>query len=630
MKRFNHYLTANENNELPTHLLMVDTEAKIEHRTDNSEMQTFRLGCAIYMNRQKGEWIRQTFKLNSVDDFHKLLDLFSKSKTRLYVFAHNMSYDYTILQLDSYISSRNLIITTRAIQNVFIINAERQYLDGDSVKTDYTITFASSTNYYKNSLTNLGKMIGEEKMISPDFENVSDNDLMTYCIQDTTVLSKLMEYHINFIIEHNLGNFKLTIASQAFTAFRHRFLNGEKLLIHNYNEILEMEKDSYRGGRCEAFQLTEYEGKKYKPIKDVYKLDINSMYSYVMKNNKYPLSPLSRGPLEDMSVNNLRKIIDDNFILAQCILNLNIPAIGQKSERLIFPIGKFRQTVTSPEIKYILDNPKFGEIIKVEKCVGYRQENIFSDYVDYFFNLKTNSTNSASKGVAKIFLNSLYGKFGQKAYPESTKVLPNDIMYDAMNYMFDEGKTFSMSSLDTTTMENVRYTKLGEDIYKTSPPIEEFSELSVPIIASAVTSYARQYLFELMMISGLENVYYCDTDSIFTNCCGYENLYNYIHETKLGKLKLEDFGEVEIYGLKNYKFNGELKLKGIKRDAEMISENTYLQKQFLTKALRYTKGISDGTVMINQVIKRVSNKYNKGYVDKNNGRIYPFKLDENI
>lgn len=565
---------------MPTNLLFVDTEAKIQ-KSDNLQFQTFRLGYAIHVRNDSKTY----YPLDSIEDFHLLLDKLAYERSLLYVFAHNMAYDYAILKLDSYISSRNLEITLRAIDSVFLVKAGN-------------ILFLSSTNYYRQSLKELGKMFGLSKMDSPDFENVSDSKLMEYCKRDTEVLTKVILKHIDFIQMNDLGSFKSTIAGQAFAAYRHRFMS-HRLLVHNFPEILEMARVSYRGGRCETFRMGKFKG--------IIKLDINSMYPFVMKSELYPTKPFSSKPILDCSIDDLDS---KDFIMTDCNMILEQPLIATKRDKLFFPIGHVRQVILKPEIDMILKHPEIGKIVKVNAMVTYESRNIFSDYVDFFYDLRCNSANEAVKGMCKIMLNSLYGKMGQH---NSTKpeLLTDEIRIKMYSEIMASENTFEV--FDGVSS---KFVKLGDKIYHVSNEKDGFAVESMPEIASSVTAYARSLLFRLMLIAQRENVLYCDTDSLFVSATGYENLLDAqeIDQTKLGKLKVEEIGDVELFGAKDYVFNGKVKLKGVKHDAEKLPDGSYRQWQFQTKNIRYRNGTPDGIVILDQITKNISRKYDKGIV----------------
>jgi hypothetical protein len=594
MKRVTHFLRHNAISGSPTNILFVDTEADIR-QVNEYQVQSFRLGYAIHIrNGYKTE-----YQLNTVQDFWDLLLRLSYKKSKLYVFAHNMAYDYALLKIDSFISSNGFKIEIRAIDSIFMVHAV-----GTPETLDYchgSILFLSSTNFYRQSLKELGKIFGLSKMDSPDFNKVSDSRLMEYCKRDTEVLAKVMLSHIDFVSANDLGSFKPTIAGQAFAAYRHRFMR-HNLLVHTFPEILEMARQSYRGGRCETFRMGRF--------KDIYKLDINSMYPFVMKHGLYPMRPFSDKPILECTLDDLHDAIK-HFVMADCNIILKQPLIAVKREKLFFPIGRIRQVLMQPEIETILNNPEIGTIEKVNSMVSYSSGDIFSEYVDFFYDLRCKTDNKAIESACKLFLNSLYGRFGMHDN-NPPKLITDAIQIKMYSEIMNEEGTFEVHSLDT----NSKFVKLGNDIYEVKKSIEGYANESIPEIASTVTAYARTLLFKLMVLAGRENVYYCDTDSLFVNKTGYDNLDSekMIHPTELGKLKIEEIGSVQLFGAKDYTFNGKVKLKGVKHDAEKLPDGTFKQWQFQTKNLRYRNGTPDGLVILNPVIKHISRKYDKGIV----------------
>lgn len=605
--RTTHFIQPNAETRFPKHILVVDTEARIA--TDgNVQRQSFRLGYAIYLKWDSVSeiWIETEYPLFSLPSWYALLDELMVQKMKLVVFAHNAAYDYTTLMMDTYLSSRKFIISTHVIDSVFIVRSHNENRD---------LTFASTTNLYQKKLSELGKIFGDEKQECPDFENVSDERLMAYCRQDTKVLATIVKQHIAFVLSRDLGDFQLTIAGQAFGAFRHRFMR-EKILVHTYQDILEMELDSYRGGRSEVFQMGSHD--------EIYKLDINSMYPYMMLQHEYPIRILSNGKLNGENGISLNDLPPNTHVLADCDIELFEPAIAVRKDKLCFPIGRARQTLTDPEYRYLISHPDIGRIAKVHSWASYKSANIFRDYVEYFYRLRQESKNDAHKAIAKLLLNSLYGKFGQRSYETQSPVTGVDLISKVSGDMDDAGTNV----IDYLDRDEIRhYRRNGSSLYLIEVSSDILGYDSCPIIASTVTGYARCYLYDIMRQAGLDNILYCDTDSVFTTKTGYDNLRPLISQTELGMLKLEEVGSCQISGIKNYTFNGVKKLKGVKKDAIQLSKNTYSQSQFVTKKQRYREGTPDGIVIVNQVEKTISENYDKGTV-RPDGRVMPLVFDD--
>jgi hypothetical protein len=134
------------------------------------------------------------------------------------------------------------------------------------------------------------------------------------------------------------------------------------------------------------------------------------------------------------------------------------------------------------------------------------------------------------------------------------------------------------------------------------------------------------YLQQLINQAGKHNVFYCDTDSLFINDQGLANLKQLIKPGVLGKLKLEwSSDDVEIHGLKDYRVGSLVKIKGIRRNAVKIDDNTYRQAMFQGFKGALKKGLVDQQ-MVYYVDKHLTREYKKGTVTAT-GAITPLVLN---
>jgi hypothetical protein len=268
---------------------------------------------------------------------------------------------------------------------------------------------------------------------------------------------------------------KLTIASNCINVFRNIFYK-QKFTRNNYN-VNELFRKGYFGGRTEIFKLY---GTK------LYYYDINSLYPYVMSNFKYPL------PIRDNYTKVFKYNGDGYYFIKAEIDNKYIPVLPyrmQKSKKLIFPLGKFSGWYYSPEIELAKQE---GYKIKVYKGYSFNKvDYLFKDYVDYYYKIKKNSS-GAKKAVAKLMLNSLYGKFGQHDFLTSYS-----FDYDKKDEV-EWGKAYS----PLFNMKEKKYLANQDFVH--------------PEISGMITSYARVTLYNLFKRADFD-VYYCDTDSIFTS-----------------------------------------------------------------------------------------------------------------
>lgn len=608
IEKYPRYLSKNEKCESPDRFIAVDTESYIE-KGQEFDKHTLRLGEALFCYKRLGKWHDVNFSFKTKEEFYKFLDEHRKEKSTIRVIAHNMAFDAGLLDLDHYIQSREMVLEQWVLEP-YIVKA---FSEHGSIK------FLSSTNWFRSSLAKVGKAFGIEKFESPVFGNeVPDSVLQPYCAQDTKVLAEIIKAYVQWIRANDLGNFADTISQQAFNAYRHKWMTSQTILLHRYPIIEAIERESYLGGRCECFHI----GK----LKDIYKLDINSMYPFVMKFNKFPTKLISGENLVNESV--IYDAYDNGkYVIAKCKIKLNENSIGVRREKLLFPTGKIITSLSLPEINYILSNPEIGEIEKIIGGAIYDQSLLFADYVDFFYKIKSTSKIDSEIEMAKALLVSLYGKFGQREFLD----MEEEKNTDASRAMLEN----NITSLDEILDKDRKLINIGGKIYRLPEKSANSGVNANPAIASSVTSYARCHLDSLIRIAGRENVFYTDTDSLFCNEMGLHNLQSNIDPKKLGKLKMESWSkkeeifctDIEIFGAKNYSFLDTVKIKGVKRDAIKLSEHKYLQDQFCTKKSHYSLRHEPGSVIVKHVVKEISGIYDKGLITQN-GKVVPFVFKE--
>jgi len=257
---------------------------------------------------------------------------------------------------------------------------------------------------------------------------------------------------------------------------------------------------------------------------------------------------------------------------------------------------------------------KHNHLVKVEQAVIYEQANIFRSYVDRFYKLKQEFKSAGVEEyveLCKKMLNSLYGKFGQKAEIwEKIGDCPNEP--DRVELCFEVG---------SVGVKRIRYL-LGE-IFELTGYDESYN--SFPAIAAQVSAYGRLYLWQLMKQAGFGNYFYCDTDSLIINEVGLCNLQNQIDKVRLGGLKIaETIDRLTIRGLKDYSTNTKTVIKGIRKNAVEIREGVYEQEQWPSFKGLLRTGQTD-TYTVKKVTKVLYRNYTKGYV-RSDGTIAPLVL----
>jgi hypothetical protein len=228
-------------------------------------------------------------------------------------------------------------------------------------------------------------------------------------------------------------------------------------------------------------------------------------------------------------------------------------------------------------------------------------------------------------------LNSLYGKFGELREKEVAKGddpdqgfyrrpcnVPKELVWETepkFDWRYDPS-----DYPEGDTVDGMEWSAWGT-FQVTAGQVE--GPNSIPPIAAHVTDYARMLLYKAMTTVGLENVLYCDTDSLMIASEHVSRLEGQIDETRLGALKIEGVTEsFSISGCKDYRFGDERKRKGIRSSAVETEVDTFSQPAFpgLWSLLR--SGSVDG-FPIATVTRRSVSGYDKGHVSQN-GRVTPW------
>jgi len=517
-------------------------------------------------------------------------------KRALHIYTHNAFFDLQAIRFYHYFSRwgwKYDFLYDEGLTYLFCIR-----------KGSSSIKVISTTNYFDFSLKKLGEDVGLQKL-DTDPLNSSRDDLIRYCRRDVEILVASMNKYKEFNREHDTGRFSMTKASQSFSCFRHRFMD-RKIYIHACDPVIDLERDSYFGGRTEAFFIGEAKGGPFTF------LDINSMYPSVMKSHPYPTKLMFY--TDTPSADDLIRYNGKTCMIADCDLETEAAAYAlRRDDKLIFPVGRFRTCIASKGIDYALAH---NHIRKVHRLAVYQSDYLFGPYVDYFYPLKQaygEQGNTLYRRIVKIFLNSLYGKFGQKQPILET--------LDAPQYLdFSRRECFSLA----TGKRWIETTGFGKMIHQEG---YQNGSKSFVAIAAHVTEYSRFALFDMLAAVGDQRVLYMDTDSLVLRSEDTGLLARFIHPQRIGFLAVDKVCErLMLAGLKDYQADDTVKIKGVPKTAQRIAPDTYRYTQFLGQSTHMRLGDVDG-VLTQTVLKHLKRTYDKGTVGPD-GWVSPYLLED--
>ena len=593
-----HLLGENKRTSRPRDHVFVDVESWVLDPRQGWSEHRFRLGWAQYWRRRDGdgkdtvEWL----KIRGPADFWAWCDSKARAKVKLSVIGHNVSYDFLVLDGFTHLPALGWTLAGFLLQpGCTVLRWKRDCRRMDIV---------DSTNWLKAPLGTWGQLAGFPKLdVNP--LQASDEELDPYCRRDVELLSRLVKWWYKYLDHHDCGDFRVTLPAQAFQCYRHKFLS-ESIHIHKNAEVSALEREAYHGGRVECFRGGEHDDGLY------YKLDVNSMYPFVMWAWRMPCS--LEGQTEHGNLDLLQHQLETKAVVARVQLDCDVPYYPHQSEHgMIYPVGKFESVLTTPELKLALER---GWIKGVKEMAWYRQDFIFREYVEYWYRQKDRYKKQGLMlhyQLSKGFLNYLYGKFGQRS--RITERIGDC-----------DPKAFGVTPLlDSTTGEWSTIYQVGGGVFRETVGGE--SRNSFPAICAHVTAYARLYLYKLIEAVGRDHVLYCDTDSMIVNSEGFKGIAPWLGSRQLGRLRVERVARyVKINAPKDYQMDGHVVLKGVRRDAEWQGEHQVTQTLFpsIKGALRLQK---EAVYRTQQAVKRLERVIRSG-VRLSDDTIDPYSLDE--
>ena len=245
--------------------------------------------------------------------------------------------------------------------------------------------------------------------------------------------------------------------------------------------------------------------------------------------------------------------------------------------------------------------------------------------------------------IAKLLMNSLYGKFGMKM--ETTTVNIYDISDESGESKFNQAvEMYGESIHDYIRLDNA-YVIVRDSVVDLKYNKEEdmFHGMDVNIaIASAVTSAARIFLSAFKNNPNF-NLYYSDTDSAVIDAPLPEDLVG----SELGQLKLEHtieravFLAPKVYGFVDVNEKEVIKIKGI---TEGITSELHIndlesllfkdtKKEFEFTQEKWLKKVIEGEISVSDIaytLKITSNKRAPIYIDGIYNSTKPYNYDDLI
>jgi len=292
-------------------------------------------------------------------------------------------------------------------------------------------------------------------------------------------------------------------------------------------------RKAFFGGRTEVFDVY---AKSSEETKIAY-ADFTSLYPSIQALAEFPLG-VGRHIRDNFE--SINKYFGFIYCRVSCPQDIHIPVLPEtKDGKLMFHKRPMIGQWFSEELKLAVRMGYAVEEIFSVYHYDRRSKDIFGSYVRFFSKIKMENSvkdlstenkdkiynenksarfpivldrskmtyNAGLRFIAKICLNSLWGKFGQR----TSNMMKTSIIREnpAMFYDIIGNAQHELHDLNTQLGDDtveLKYRMTDDD------PIE-CANTNVAI-AACTTGWARVWLYEAMLKVGPENVHYCDTDSL--------------------------------------------------------------------------------------------------------------------
>lgn len=482
---------------------------------------------------------------NSIEDFFERI----KKEANPYIYFHNLKFDgefilyYLMTHGFEYVESREKRTNTFStlISDMGLFYSIEVYFEvGKKTKK---VTFIDSLKIINQTVESMPKTFKlEENKLEIDYNlpreigHILTSDEVEYVKNDVVIVAKALKYLFD------MGLTKMTAGSNALSEYKeitrlNRFRSLYKPLNYDIDKDI---RRAYRGGF--TYLNPVY---KNKSVKEGEVLDVNSLYPSVMYKEILPFGE----PFYYEGEYKEDKVYPLYIQRLTCSFKLKpgkIPTIQIKHSRFVdneyledSGIEPVALTLTSVDLKLFLEQYDVWDLHYESGWKFKGMRGLFTTYIDKWIKVKNESTISGNKGmrqVAKIMLNSLYGKFATSLDVQSKiPYLENDIVkYKLGEKSTKDGVYLPMGAFITA------YAR--DKTIRTSQAIKDYS--------------IKKY--------GIDMYCYSDTDSIHT-ILPIEELKQFcdIDDVELGFWKHEShFTKAKFIRQKTYleEINGEINI----------------------------------------------------------------------
>lgn len=542
-----HYIKPNHRTESPANYLFFACSAApypVPH-TKGVLQWRWRHGAAITLRMEKGNITRhKCHDLPTPDHLWQLIANQVNPRRPLYVIGYNLAHTWRLAGGWEWLEGQRpgswkIIISNPPIMFRGKVN-------------DCTCAVLDAYNWFPLELDVIGRSLGIDRHPGASHTASNSNHYLSALV-DCQIMAGAFAGLVSWWRANDLGVLGKTLAGSAMNAFRHRFM-PTGILHHDIEDCFALERNCYYGGELTVSKIGNIGG-------ETYELDVSSLYPSVMRACEYPhklIRYCEQGSLQ---------WLNDRIGEYCCAANVIVRAMGntyplRRDKHTIYPEGCYQTYLCGCELEEAIER---GDVLHVYQCACYQTADLFTEYVDFFWNMRMEARQRGrlhEELLAKSLLNSLYGKFAQRP-----------MVWEAHAEMLPPNKWCQWNMKDDVIGKVREFRSIAGQVQELHCDGEPIG--TCPIISAAITAYGRQRMRQLRAIAGHGNWHYQDTDSLLVNRDGFDNLLcaGEVRNNTLGVLKLENIiHNLTIHSPKWYVADGVSKHSGVKLGADPLPQ----------------------------------------------------------
>lgn len=350
------------------------------------------------------------------------------------------------------------------------------------------------------------------------------------------------------------------------------------LCTHNSEHSHRLERAAAHGGRASAWFVGPVKPPRYARTLTgeretgaepsvvcgpVHRVDVSSMYPWLLRDRVYPVSLLSeRG---EMSVRELADIIRSAGVIARVRIRTEHAEYPLRAEEdVLYPTGEFTTTLAGPDLERLIAE---GAVLSVAACSLYRTGRPFAEAMQALIDARAHWRDAGRRdleALSKLVSTSLGGKLSQRQ-GGWTRAPEED----------SPGEWGEWHALSTVTQRLTRYRRVAglafrweDDKTGRGPHTAAFAYL---------TAYGRQVMRDYRALLPPYSCIAQDTDGLFLLDSGLEALTRagMLARSGAGALRLVDsVNSAQFWTPRHYRWGKEWVLSGCAEVSKVVQGKT--------------------------------------------------------